>query len=73
MVRWGEKGDSYQGGRLAGGNATRERKECVERTCEGVIVMTQSEECRRLRVVGCSCWMSKEPCAEGATSIEVRW
>ena len=45
LVRWGEKGFSYQRGRLAGGNATRERKECVERTCEGVIVLTQFEEC----------------------------
>ena len=24
---------------VAGGNATREREECVERTCEGVIVL----------------------------------
>ena len=53
MVRWGEKGVSYQGGRLAGGNATRKRKECVERTCESVIVLTQSDEGRHLHVVSC--------------------
>ena len=29
------------------------KKECVERTCEGAIVQTQSEEVRRLHVVGC--------------------
>ena len=53
MVRWGEKGVSYQGGRIAGGNATCERKEYVERTCDGVIVLTQSDEGRNLRVIGC--------------------
>ena len=42
MVRWSEKGVRYQGGSLAGGYATSERKECEERTCEGVIVLTQS-------------------------------
>ena len=41
-----KNGISYQGGKLAGGNATRKRKECVERTCEGVIVLTQSKESR---------------------------
>ena len=51
MVRWGEKGVSYQGGRLAGGNATRERKECVERTCECDIVLTQSDEGKNSRVI----------------------
>ena len=30
---WDEKCFSCQEGRVAGGNATRERKECVERTC----------------------------------------
>ena len=44
---------------LAGGNAIRERKECVERTCEGVIVLTQSKEGRHLRVIGCLYWMSR--------------
>ena len=46
MVRCGEKGVSYQEGRLARGNATHERKKCVERTCEGVIVLTKSDEGR---------------------------
>ena len=55
----GEKGFSCKGGRLAGGNATRERKECAERTCEGVIVLTQSEEGRDLRVIGCLHWMCR--------------
>ena len=32
---------AFQGVRLAGGNATRERKECVERTREVVIVLMQ--------------------------------
>ena len=56
----GEKGCSCKRGRLAGGNATHERKECVERTCEGVIVLTQSDEGKDLRVIDClfcmSCW-----------------
>ena len=38
--------------RLAGGNATRKRKEGVERTCEGVIVLTQSDDGMELRVIG---------------------
>ena len=58
MVRWGENGVSYQGGRLAVGNATRERKECVERTCEGVIVLTQSDEGRDLGAIDCLFCMS---------------
>ena len=62
MVRWGEKGVSYQRSRLAGDNATHKRKECMERTCEGVIVLTQSEEDIHLRVVGCLYWMSRLPC-----------
>ena len=51
LDEWGEKGISGQGGRLAGDNATREREECVERTCQSLIVLTQSEEGRRLSVV----------------------
>ena len=58
-----EEGVSSQGGRLAKGNAIRERNQCVERTCEGLIVLTQSEEGRRLRVVGCLYWMRKQPLA----------
>ena len=46
MIRCGEKGVSYQVGRLTRGNANRERKECVQRTCEGVIVLTQSDDGR---------------------------
>ena len=42
LVRWGEKYFSCQGFRLAVGNVTRERKEYVERTCDGVIELTQS-------------------------------
>ena len=36
-----EKGFSChcQGSRLSGGNATHKRKECTERTCEGMIVL----------------------------------
>ena len=43
----------------------RKREECVERTCEGVIVLTQSEGGRHLRVVGCLYWMSTQPRAGG--------
>ena len=41
-----EKGFSChcQESRLAGGNATRKRKECAERTCEGMIVLMQFED-----------------------------
>ena len=53
MVRWGEKGVSFQGGSLGGANATRKRKECEERTYEDVIVLTQSDEGKHLRVIVC--------------------
>ena len=56
----GEKGFSSQERRLAGGNATCKRKECVERTSEHMIVRTQSYEDRRLRIVGCLYWMMKQ-------------
>ena len=59
----GEKGFSCKGGKLAGGNATRKRKVFVERTCEDVIVLTQSEEGRCLRVIGCLYCMSRWSCA----------
>ena len=37
----------------------------MERTCKGVIVLTQSEEGRRLRVVGCSYCLSRRSIAGG--------
>ena len=37
----------------AGGNANSEKKECVEITCDGVIVLALSEEDKRLHVIGC--------------------
>ena len=40
----GEKDFSCQKNRLAEGNATRERKECAERTFEGMIVLMQFKE-----------------------------
>ena len=40
MVRWGEKGFSCKECRLAGGNTTRENEECMERTCDFVIVLS---------------------------------
>ena len=60
----GEKRFSCKGGRLTGGKANRKRKVSVERTCEGVIVLTQYEEGRSLRVVGCLYWMSRRLCTE---------
>ena len=65
MVRWGEKVFSCLGSRLAEGNATFERKENVERIYEGAIVLTQSEESRRLRVVFHLFWMNRRPYAGG--------
>ena len=47
------------------GNLTRERKECVERTCEGVIVLIQFEAGRRLHMVGCLYRMSRRVRAGG--------
>ena len=38
-------------GRLAGGNATCEGEECVQRTCEDMILLTNSEKGKRLHVV----------------------
>ena len=37
----------------------------MERTCEGVIVLTQSDEGRHLRVIGCLFCMSCRPQAGG--------
>ena len=37
----------------------------MERTCEGVIVLTQPEEGRRLRVVCCLYFMNRRPHAGG--------
>ena len=37
----------------------------MERICVAVIVLTQSEEVRRLRAVGCLYWMSRQPRPEG--------
>ena len=65
MVRWGKKGVSYHGGRLVEGNATRERKECVERTCEGVIVLTQSDEGMNLRMIDCFFFQYELPVTRG--------
>ena len=60
----------YQGGRLAGGNATCERKECVERTCEDVIVLTQSDEGRDLRVIDCLfCISSRSHVCDGTDAF----
>ena len=58
-------GVSYQGFRLAGVNATRERKECVERICEGVTALTQSDEGKDLRVIDCFFCMSSRSHAGG--------
>ena len=58
MVTWGKKGVSNQGGRLAGGSATREREECVERTYESVIVLTLSDEGKDWRVIDCLFYIS---------------
>ena len=65
MVRLGEKGFSYHGSRLIGGNAIRDRKECVKRTHEGLIVLTQSEESRSLHVIGFLYCESRRPRAWG--------
>ena len=46
-----KNGFSCQGSKLAGGNATHKRKECAERTCEGMMVLMQFEEDRCLHVV----------------------
>ena len=46
---------------IKGGSATRKRKECAERTCEGVILLMQSKKGRCLSVVSCSYWMSRRP------------
>ena len=61
LVRWGGKCFCCQGGRLAGGNATLQRKEYVERTCEGVNVQRYFDEGGLMRVVGCLYWMSRRP------------
>ena len=37
----------------------------MERTCDGVFVLTQSEEGRHLRVIGCLYWMSRRLHAGG--------
>ena len=43
----------------------QEKGVCVERTCKGVIVMTQFEEGSHLCVIGCLYWMRRRLHAEG--------
>ena len=49
LLEGSEKGFSCHW--LAGGKATCKRKECAERTCEGMIVLMQFEDDRCLHVV----------------------